>query len=277
MGFGDQYEFEIREIPPDILQHIQEEYSSGSALLESASAGTIGPKHVAWVGSFSGIVDILDPLGEDHSGSLRSRWYHAEWFGGNSPKDEFQHSIVFGQQVAVAKSLLVGKAKVVRGKWSNKDAGPGLSMCVFHRRTLPINEGLVFTLMPFTQAWSDYIWRSQIKPTVESINGVTLLCRRADDLFGPDVMQDIYESILTARIVIADITGRNANVFYELGMAHALGKEVILLSQGAEHIPFDLNRFRHCIYSNDGPGYEVLAQYLPGAIRDILEKQTDRA
>ena len=76
-----------------------------------------------------------------------------------------------------------------------------------------------------------------------------------------------------ARIVIADITGRNANVFYELGMAHAFGKDVILLSQNEEYIPFDLNRFRHCIYSNDGPGYEKLSTFLGGAISSILERQ----
>lgn len=79
--------------------------------------------------------------------------------------------------------------------------------------------------------------------------------------------------ILTASIIIADITNRNANVFYELGIAHSLGKEVILIAQGEEHIPFDLNRFRHCIYSNDGIGYKKLKQYIPDTIKDILQKR----
>lgn len=99
------------------------------------------------------------------------------------------------------------------------------------------------------------------------------ICKRADDLYGRDVMQDVYESILTSSVVIADITNRNANVFYELGIAHSLGKEVILLAQGSEHIPFDLNRFRHCIYSNDGDGYRELRIYIPEAIRDIFSKR----
>jgi hypothetical protein len=124
--------------------------------------------------------------------------------------------------------------------------------------------------MPFCESWSDYVWKKQIKPTVESMDDARLVCQRADDLYGHDVMQDIYESILRARLIIAEITGRNANVFYELGMAHSLGKDVILLAQGSTHIPFDLQRFRHCIYSNDGPGYEKIQEYLPGAIKSVL-------
>ena len=140
------------------------------------------------------------------------------------------------------------------------------SECVFHRRAIHVQDNLVFVLMPFTEKWSDYVWREEIKPTVESIESVSFVCRRADDLFGHDVMQDVYESIVAARIVIAEVTNRNPNVFYELGMAHTLGKDVILLSQGTEHIPFDLNRFRHCIYSNDGPGYKILRSYLISAL-----------
>jgi len=141
---------------------------------------------------------------------------------------------------------------------------------LFHKRAVRRDDSLVFVLMPFTERWSDYVWRSEIKPLVEGIPECSLRCIRADDLYGHDVVQDIYESIVRARIVIADITGRNANVFYELGIAHTIGKDVILLSQGTEHIPFDLQRFRHCIYANDGPGYQVLRDYIPKAILSVL-------
>ena len=157
--------------------------------------------------------------------------------------------------------------------------GSTTSAPIFHKRIVKQDNSLVFTLMPFTAGWSDYVWRREIKVIVESIPGYSLVCLRADDLYGTDVLQDIYESIAKAQIVIADITDRNANVFYELGLAHALGKEVILLAQGTQHIPFDLLRFRHCIYSNDGPGYEVLRTYLNAAIRSILvpkDKRTRR-
>jgi hypothetical protein len=166
--------------------------------------------------------------------------------------------------------LLLGKAKIVERKLERSFSA---SRCIFHKRALEPQENLVFALMPFTESWSDYIWRREIKPLVEAIQDAPLVCRRADDLFGNDVMQDIYESVATARVIIAEITDRNANVFYELGMAHTLGKEVIILAQGTQHIPFDLNRFRHCIYSNDGPGYEKLRAYLPSAIVSIIRQR----
>ena len=152
----------------------------------------------------------------------------------------------------------------------DEDHGAITAFPLFNRRIIAPDDSLVFTLMPFTASWSEYVWRKEIKTIVENIPGYNLRCMRADDLYGADVMQDIYESIVSARIVIADITGRNANVFYELGIAHTIGKEVILLAQGTEHIPFDLTRFRHCIYSNDGSGYQVLRGYIPEAIKSIL-------
>lgn len=74
-----------------------------------------------------------------------------------------------------------------------------------------------------------------------------------------------------ARIVIADITGRNANVFYELGLAHTVGKDVLLLTQAVSDIPFDLNRFRHIVYADNMDGYELLEKELRGSIDDILK------
>jgi len=144
------------------------------------------------------------------------------------------------------------------------------SPAIFHKKKLFLKDNLVFTLMPFSENWSDYIWQEVIRPTVENIPNLNLQCIRADDIYGQDIMQDVYEHIYTSCIVIADITDRNSNVFYELGIAHTLGKEVVLLSQAKEHIPFDLIRFRHCIYSNDGPGYKILQKYIINSINSIF-------
>jgi hypothetical protein len=175
-------------------------------------------------------------------------------------------------QVVRQMDALLGAMLRGHAQRTTREDDPIISKCIFHTRQLDIQENLVFVLMPFTEKWSDYIWKEQIKKVIEVIDFRPLICRRADDLFGHDVMHDIYESIIMARIIIADITSRNANVFYELGLAHAFGKDVILLSQSEEYIPFDLNRFRHCIYSNDGPGYEKLSSFLVGAIKSVLER-----
>lgn len=184
---------------------------------------------------------------------------------------------------AIAEALQVKAEELLLAVDQNADnppspdpqlATPSLSVTVtpyFHKRELELEDDLVFVLMPFAESWSNYIWNEEIKPIVTGFAGHSLRCLRADDLYGHDVMIDIYESIAAARIVIADITGRNANVFYELGIAHTLGKDVILLAQGTDHIPFDLLRFRHCIYSNNGPGYKILREYLQNSIQGLLQ------
>jgi len=144
------------------------------------------------------------------------------------------------------------------------------SMLGFNFENVSVDENLVFVLMPFTEPWSEYIWREQIKKIVEDVDGYSLVCRRADDLYGRDVMHDIINNIMRARIIIADITNRNPNVFYELGIAHAFNKDFVLLTQNVEHIPFDLNRYRHCIYSHNGPGYDILKNGLTESIKAIL-------
>ena len=124
--------------------------------------------------------------------------------------------------------------------------------------------------MPFTLEWSDRIFSKILKPTIEAIGDLKV--RRADDLYGSDIMEDIWSSMLQARIIVADITDRNANVFYELGICHSIGKEVVLITQNVSDIPFDLNRYRHIIYKDNYDGYESLKKHLTGAILDILSK-----
>jgi hypothetical protein len=61
--------------------------------------------------------------------------------------------------------------------------------------------------------------------------------------------------MLRSRVVICDCTGRNPNVFYEIGIAHTLGREVILITQNPEDIPFDLRHLRSAyivLFRSDG-------------------------
>jgi hypothetical protein len=67
-------------------------------------------------------------------------------------------------------------------------------------------------------------------------------------MFLENILERIYGQISNADIVVAEMTGRNANVFYETGYAHGLGKPVILLTKRADDIPFDLRMFPHIAY-----------------------------
>jgi hypothetical protein len=75
-------------------------------------------------------------------------------------------------------------------------------------------------------------------------------------------MEDIWESICTARVVVADVTGRNANVFYELGIAHTMGKDCVVITQAPQDVPFDITSRRYIQYD---PTKRV-------ALRDRLER-----
>ena len=137
---------------------------------------------------------------------------------------------------------------------------------IFKGRDFQPDNELAFTLMPFTESWSDRIWKKLIKPIVEE-SGFRAV--RADDLYGRDIMEDIWMSLCSCRLVIAEITGRNPNVFYELGLAHSIGKPLILLTQNVADIPFDLNRYRHIIYEDNLDGYEKLKKDLKASILDL--------
>ena len=76
------------------------------------------------------------------------------------------------------------------------------------------------------------------------------------------IVEDIWESINRARILIADLTGKNPNVFYEVGIAHTVGKEVILTTQNIDDVPFDLRHLRHIQYTYTPRGMEAFEQQL---------------
>ena len=103
----------------------------------------------------------------------------------------------------------------------------------------------VFVLMPFDPAFND-IYRYGIKDTAAEAGAYA---ERVDEqLHDERILDRIYNQIAKADIIVADMTGRNANVFYETGYAHALDKRVILLTQDAADIPFDLKDRPHIVY-----------------------------
>jgi hypothetical protein len=96
---------------------------------------------------------------------------------------------------------------------------------------------------------------------------------RADDLFTPStITNDIWNYTKKAKLLIADLTGKNPNVFYELGLAHALGKPVILISESLTDIPFDLRALRIIIYDKNAPNWgDVLKGNIQKAIAEVLK------
>jgi nucleoside 2-deoxyribosyltransferase len=96
---------------------------------------------------------------------------------------------------------------------------------------------------------------------------------RADNRWDhPAIIQDVVALIDQAAIVICDCSGKNANVFYEMGIAHALGKEVIIITQNPTDIPFDIAHLRHIRYLGNDQGIEQLEADLTVRIRALRER-----
>ena len=103
------------------------------------------------------------------------------------------------------------------------------------------NKPFVFVLMPFSTEFTD-LYLNGIKPACESV-GVD--CERVDEkLLTESILERIYSHIRQADLIVAEMTNLNPNVFYEVGYAHALYKQVILLIRDAGDIPFDLKHYQ---------------------------------
>ena len=138
---------------------------------------------------------------------------------------------------------------------------------VFGSQEFTPDPSLCFVLMPFDKAFGP-IYDDHIRDVVV---GESLTCRRADEIVGVNqITADIWEYVNRSRLLIADLTNMNANVFYELGLAHALGKPVILLTQSLDHVPFDLKAHRCLIYEYTPRGMKALEQKLRRTIREII-------
>jgi hypothetical protein len=114
---------------------------------------------------------------------------------------------------------------------------------VFQGRYHPKDDH-AFVIMPFEQKWSNVVWQT-VKNTMTDLR---FKCIRSDEQHGQQIPEDIWKGICEAAIIIADVTGSNPNVYYELGIAHVLGRRVILLTQNINDLPFDIRTHRHISY-----------------------------
>lgn len=109
------------------------------------------------------------------------------------------------------------------------------------------NSNLVFMLTPFH---SDYY--ADYTVVVEAASALGLEVQRGDEkASGGDIFNQILKAIVSSRVIVANITGRNPNVFYELGIAHALNKPVILVCEQGSDVPFDLQSKRIVFFKTD--------------------------
>lgn len=119
---------------------------------------------------------------------------------------------------------------------------------IWVRRNFKTDSTFCFALLPFQEGFFR-VYEDGILPAVKAAG---LRCAHAGEIFdNREIVEDVWESICTSRLVVADVTGRNPNVFYELGICHTLGKEVIVLTQNRDDVPFDIRHRRFLAYEPD--------------------------
>lgn len=108
-----------------------------------------------------------------------------------------------------------------------------------------MSKKTAFILMPFAEEFSD-IYKHLIS---DCLQGAGYTVKRADDIKSQrNIIGDIVEGIVESDLIVADLTGANPNVYYELGIAHTLNKKAILLTQEIDELPFDLRSYRVVAY-----------------------------
>lgn len=122
-------------------------------------------------------------------------------------------------------------------------------------------------MMPFDPRFSGVY-----ETIIRAAQRVNMRCDRVDGIWeNHAVIQDVISLIDRSIFVICDCTGRNPNVFYEIGIAHSLGKEVILITQNGEDVPFDLRHLRYLNYLNNNEGLAQLENSLVSRLQAPLQ------
>jgi hypothetical protein len=128
-----------------------------------------------------------------------------------------------------------------------------------------------FVLMPFAAGYDD-VYHLAIG---EACKEAGAYAERVDhQIFTGNILERVFNQIAKADLVIADMSERSPNVFYEVGYAHALGKTTLLLTRDAADIPFDLQQFPHIVY---GTSLTKLKSELVRSVRWHLENPSGTA
>ena len=129
--------------------------------------------------------------------------------------------------------------------------------------------GTVFVVMQFSEPYNQ-LYEDVIKPVTKEFG---LRTYHAGDVFGGGlILHDVAQGIVDAKVVVAEITPPNQNVFYELGYAHALAKPTILLAERGKQLPFDISGYRVLFYDNTIGGKNQVEDGLKKHLTAILRE-----
>jgi hypothetical protein len=177
-----------------------------------------------------------------------------------------------GQRLA----LMVDSVPVIEHLLASPPLGNQLGLYAMSRAPVRFQDFAVqrkaptaFVAMQFGEPY-DTLYRSVIRPKAQALGFEVV---RIDELHRPGIIfQDIQRKIEDAKVVIAEITAPNQNVFYEIGYAHALNKPTILLAQQGRELPFDIRSYRVIFYDDSIGGKPTVDRTLREHLQSILQE-----
>jgi hypothetical protein len=222
--------------------------------------------------------------------------FYKRYRGENLPENEFLSNTavdafsVTRERAAEFINVFIASLKeaelleeVGAGKWRVLDVTEEVSASPFAptEQIKKLAKGLdlgvddsCFVMMPFADPLGGY-YNSIYAPAIERAR---LKPIRADaEIYGTGkIIDQIWDGINSARVLLAELTGRNPNVMYELGIAHALQKPVVLVSSNEEDVPFDIRHVRVIYYDVKDPFWgskliEKVAENILSALKNPAE------
>jgi hypothetical protein len=131
-------------------------------------------------------------------------------------------------------------------------------------RTQNFQWARIFVAMPFAEEMRP-IYTDHILKVAQKLN---VSCNRGDDFFTTNsIIDEVWSALFHCDLCIVDCTDRNPNVFYELGIAHTLGRKAVLIAQRIEDIPFDIRHIRVIIYEYTPRGMQEFETKIEQTIR----------
>lgn len=215
------------------------------------------------VGLLTGYSDFIS----NHSRLLRSLNWGDEDYSGNAltviKQIAEQNEAAFAMFEQYVAEKYPGEGQYISAKPSVRKIM--FAPNVFQVPELGVETDLVAVMMPF---------RSEFDPIHEGIKRACSLagyrCLRVDDIWEEStVIQDIFNLIFRAHVVVVDFTGKNPNVMYETGIAHTLEKHVIPVSQTLDDVPFDMAHHRILKYLPNREGVNAMVPKLVEKLRQV--------
>ncbi len=216
------------------------------------------------VGLLTGFSDLIS----DHPRLLRSLSWGDEDYAGNAltiiKRIAEQDVDAFGVFEKFVAEKYPGESQFISAKPSERKITFAPSVFQVPENTT-IENDLVAVMMPFKAEFGSI--HDGIRRACSAAN---YRCLRVDDIWEEStVIQDIFNLIFRAHVVVVDFTGKNPNVMYETGIAHTLGKHVVPIAQSLEDVPFDMAHHRILKYLPNNEGIEAMVSKLAEKLRQV--------